>query len=184
MMYNGAGCNCWVKFVYQMRNTVMSFMSTQVRKEIQVLKDRGSSKDIKELQEKQDSEDLQVIAIMMPLDPKILNVSFSWYSTTCYILNENPMMMNQWLMIKRNQEKSVNYIKTRHHVSYIRSKYDSSVLIIYIMKFCQGQRDWKVFKEVLESEVHLVLQVQMVTKGIMESQATMDMVFRGQQDKK
>lgn len=83
-------------------------------------------------------------------------------------------------MIKLNQTKSVKYIKTGHHGSYIRTKYDSSVLIIYLMKFCQGQRDSKVFKEVLESEVHLVLQVQMVTKGIMESQATMDMVFQDQ----
>lgn len=73
----------------------MSFMSAQVRKEIQVLKDRESSKDIKELQEKQDSEDLQVNAIMLPLDLKILNLSSSWYSTSCHILNENPMMMIQ-----------------------------------------------------------------------------------------
>lgn len=71
----------------------MSFMSTQVRKEIQVLKDRESSEDIKELQEKQDSEDLQVNAIMMPLDLKIQNLSSSWYSTSCHFLKENPVMM-------------------------------------------------------------------------------------------
>lgn len=73
----------------------MSFMSTQVRKEIQVLKDQELSKDFKELQEKQDSEDLQVNVIMMSLELKILHPSSSCYSTSCHILSENPMMMIQ-----------------------------------------------------------------------------------------
>lgn len=36
------------------------------------------------------------------------------------------------------------------------------------MKFCLAQKDSKAFKETLESEVHMLLQVKSVTKGIME----------------